>query len=144
MTRLAARGHTAAERDLLAAQGAKHDPLDFRRLYDDSMRAGLIDSHLKQLADEHDRWIKAEKDRAETLADTARRWLGDLPRCKGESCQQSRQPCTEGCNQVDTAGMPADAPPVVELGPIREMACYEPADEPPQGWFMRLVRWFKG
>lgn len=144
MSRLAARGHTAAERDLLAAQGAKHDPLDFRRLYDDSMRDGLIDSHLKKLAEEHDRWIAEEKKRSEMLAECARRWLGELPSCKGESCKQGDAPCTEGCNRVDTAAMPADAPPVVELGPIREMAVYEPADEPRLSWFMRLVRWFKG
>lgn len=123
---------------------AVDDTNEFRVLYEQSKRAGFLDGHLKQLADEHDRWIAEEKKRSETLAECARRWLGELPSCKGESCKQGDAPCTEGCNRVDTAAMPADAPPVVELGPIREMAVYEPADEPPQGWFMRLVRWLKG
>jgi hypothetical protein len=119
---------------------AVDDTNEFRVLYEQSKRAGFLDSHLKQLADEHDRRVKAEKDRAEHLAATARRLTG----CKGVSCRQGRQPCTEGCHEVDTRGLPASAPAVVELGPIREMACYEPADEQPQGWLMRVIRWLKG
>lgn len=137
MSRLAARGHTAAERDLLAGHAAQDEMGEWGLLHSQSLALGLVDNHLHALAQE-------EKERAETLADCARRWLGDLPRCKGESCKQGDAPCTEGCNRGDTAAMPADAPPVVELGPIREMAVYEPADEPRLSWFMRLVRWFKG
>lgn len=139
MTRIAARGHTAAERDLLAGHAAQDEMGEWGLEYARARALGLVDNNLYALAQE-------EKRRAETLADCARRWLGELPSCKGHSCKQGDAPCTEGCNKVDTAAMPADTPAVVELGPIREMAVYEHEDDdaPPQSWMVRLIRWLKG
>lgn len=137
MTRIAARGHTAAERDLLAGHAAQDEMGEWGLEYARARALGLVDNNLYALAQE-------EKRRTETLADCARRWLGELPGCKGDSCRQGRGDCTQRCHEVDTAAMPADEPAVVELGPIREMACYEPADEQPQGWLMRVIRWLKG
>lgn len=119
---------------LLPGDHAAQDELgEWGLEYRKSLAAGLYDAHLYGMAEE-------EKRRAQHLAATARRLTG----CKGVSCRQGRQPCTDRCHEVDTRGLPASAPAVVELGAFREMACYEPADEQPQGWLMRVIRWLKG
>lgn len=107
---LAVTGRVPLEMVKQAAYEAQDDMGEWAAANAESLRAGLADARMQQLADE-------ETAHRRTVLESVQHMLvGDVPSCKGHSCHGARLPCRENCN------------------PLPEMACTA-GEEPPMPWW---------